>query len=477
MTMSISRPDPSGTAVSSRTARRRWSWIAALATIAVVGAGCGDSGSKDSGAASSSSTTTIDPNVTTTTESVTTTTGPPISVTMWSNFTNSDQVAAFEPLLAECKDQNIDITSIPQEQLGDSLDAAAEAGGVPDLIQSDFTGELAKRIAGKQLISIEEIGGTVNWGAFVPGGEKLVTVEGQHWGLPLSLDTSALYYNLDLLKAAGFDGPPKTLDELVDMSKKLIVKNPDGSLKSIGFVPDIGDGSFVTFLGMLFDGKPFSDDGAKVTVSSNPGFKASLDWQRQFFAQLGGQFDKFSAGFGSYDSSDQFFLTGQVAMYLESSYFTGWPKKFGTQAAKSWQVAPFPTPTGSNDFSLVSGNGFYIPRKATDTSKSLRAAQCLANASDGIVALETIVNNIPANVKALNLYEAKVTPDLPQLKAFIDLARSPNAIAPPESVIGGTFDAKIKALAERDRAGNVADLGGELVSLEAALQSELDSER
>ena len=46
-----------------------------------------------------------------------------------------------------------------------------------------------------------------------------------------------LYYNEDMLKKAGLNGPPKTISELTEYAKKLTVRNPDGSLKVVGFNP------------------------------------------------------------------------------------------------------------------------------------------------------------------------------------------------------------------------------------------------
>ena len=46
-------------------------------------------------------------------------------------------------------------------------------------------------------------------------------VDGEYWGLPTAVRSLALFYNNDLLKEAGLSGPPQTLDDLVDYSKKL----------------------------------------------------------------------------------------------------------------------------------------------------------------------------------------------------------------------------------------------------------------
>ncbi|MEG1549694.1 MAG: sugar ABC transporter substrate-binding protein [Ruthenibacterium sp.] len=49
----------------------------------------------------------------------------------------------------------------------------------------------------------------------------IATVDGKIYGIPFRHDGSGIYYNVDLLKAAGYDAFPETWDELVEMSKKV----------------------------------------------------------------------------------------------------------------------------------------------------------------------------------------------------------------------------------------------------------------
>jgi len=55
--------------------------------------------------------------------------------------------------------------------------------------------------------------------------------------MPFLADAYGIFYNKDLFAAAGIAGPPKTLDELTEDAKKLTVRNGDGSLKTVGFLP------------------------------------------------------------------------------------------------------------------------------------------------------------------------------------------------------------------------------------------------
>ncbi len=56
---------------------------------------------------------------------------------------------------------------------------------------------------------------------FLPGSVEAITYKGKAYGMPWFTDTGLLYYRKDLLKQSGYDGPPKTWDELKQMTKKV----------------------------------------------------------------------------------------------------------------------------------------------------------------------------------------------------------------------------------------------------------------
>ena len=56
---------------------------------------------------------------------------------------------------------------------------------------------------------------------FLPGSVEAITFDGKPYGMPWFTDTGLLYYRKDLLKKSGFNGPPKTWDELKQMTRKV----------------------------------------------------------------------------------------------------------------------------------------------------------------------------------------------------------------------------------------------------------------
>jgi|688.fasta_scaffold219503_2 multiple sugar transport system substrate-binding protein len=444
--------------------------VVIVAALAVVSAACG-------GGESESSSTTIAQ-----------TTIPaeqrqPATLTLWSTFGDTEVVEAFQPIIDKCEADNpwLTIDYVAKDGMATAFAAAAEAGDVPDIIQADFSGGLAKLEAAGAVYPIDEFASRDNfdWDQFVPGSVKLVTFNGKKWGIPLSVDTAGLFFNQDTLDEAGLE-VPTSFEELSAAAEALLVQNPDGSIERIGWVPDVGDGSFAVPTGLLFGAKLFSEDGTQVTVNTQEWIDA-LNWQRSFYEPFGDyeNFARFVGGFGSYDSAQNFFITGQVPLYLEASYFTTWPERFGNGQPANWGVAPFPGPDGVTDAGelaiIGSGNAFYVPAKATDPEASWIAASCMATATQQIADFEVVVGNIPANKAALDIFETVEVARIPAYKTFIDLAKSSNAVVPNSAVIIETAYDQMTALALAYRRGDFseADLPQQLADLQARLEDEL----
>src|SRR5260221_9589725 len=85
---------------------------------------------------------------------------------------------------------------------------------------------------------------------------NLVTSNNKVYGIPWNAYAMGLGYNIKLLKAAGFDKPPATWDELRTMAKKLT--NRDTGVVGFSMISDAGPatGWHFTVIGYTFGGKP-----------------------------------------------------------------------------------------------------------------------------------------------------------------------------------------------------------------------------
>ncbi|MDP3056942.1 MAG: extracellular solute-binding protein [bacterium] len=87
------------------------------------------------------------------------------------------------------------------------------------------------------------------------------------YAVPLSMDTLALYYNVDILNAAGIFDPPRTWDEFNTAVKKLTMRDANGNIKragaAIGTDKNINRSSDILSLLMLQSGSSIVDDVQK----------------------------------------------------------------------------------------------------------------------------------------------------------------------------------------------------------------------
>lgn len=116
------------------------------------------------------------------------------------------------------------------------------------------------------------------------------TFEGRLYGIPFRHATNALIYNAKMLKDAGFEGPPKTFVELVDMAKKLHHTDKNGQ-KVFGLANHSGDSPTFIFNLMLASGKPLID--TDYTLNANtPEFINALKMLKDLYVN-GGVIDNY----------------------------------------------------------------------------------------------------------------------------------------------------------------------------------------
>ena len=183
----------------------------------------------------------------------------------------------------------------------------------------------------------------------------IVTREGKPWGLPWWSGRNGLFYNIDHLKAAGLDAPPKTYSEVWQYAEKLAQKNEKGELTRAGISlrltgPSGGTQKFGYFYYQLA-GEQMFEPGKKpgtvrVTIAKNidaaarvlldhvehlHGPKKSDDWALKHDAQ----------GFAG----------GAAAMFMRESWVIPFVKKNGPDV--KFGVVPVPRDKAFGAFNAV----------------------------------------------------------------------------------------------------------------------------
>ncbi len=267
---------------------------------------------------------------------------------------------------------------------------------------------------------------------------------GKVYAIPNSTDDRALYYNKDLLKAAGYVDssgearPPQNWDELKEYAIKLTKKNERGDLERVGFIPNYGN-SWLYLYGWQNGGRFMSPDGLTCTLN-DPRIVEALDWMTSVYDVLGGRavVDGFISTFqgGILDP----FLNGKVAMKVDGNWQLGNIARYKPDL--NFGVVAAPVPQGE-PITWSGGFSYAIPRGTQHPEISWQFIRWMTS-PDAVVLMNRVVQKynksrgrpfvpgISANVRANERIYQEFVESNPDINAnlrqyfrlFIDLMPS-----------------------------------------------------
>jgi multiple sugar transport system substrate-binding protein len=253
---------------------------------------------------------------------------------------------------------SIKFESVPADSAQTKLTTQIAGGNPPDVAYVDdgTVGAFAPRGAILNLEDyISKSKATVK-SDYVPAFAKMVSYQGQMFGLPIDGESTALFYRTDEFQKAGISGPPKTWAELEADAKKLTI--PSEKQYGYALFATTGETSYYWYP-FLYQagGTQTTSDDKKAAFASPAGLKAG----------------EFYVGLRKYSSPDLWgsdswtsrvtFATGKSAMYMAGAWFAGeMENTFKKTIKNNWAVAPLPTETaGSPCATTIAGDALVIP--------------------------------------------------------------------------------------------------------------------
>jgi multiple sugar transport system substrate-binding protein len=153
----------------------------------------------------------------------------PVTLTYWSGFTGGDK-QAYEDLIKKFNDTHpdiqVDYQLQPWDSIAQKLPTAIISGSGPDLATPDYNvATVQQYVVNSLALPLDNLIGSgasqVAAGVLPQTVVDSFSVAGKLYAAPANFATLLLYYNKDLLKAAGIGSPPKTMAELQDDVVKL----------------------------------------------------------------------------------------------------------------------------------------------------------------------------------------------------------------------------------------------------------------
>lgn len=155
----------------------------------------------------------------------------PVTITFWNSFTAADRPFV-EQIVQNFNDSQDDVVVEMDIQPGDVLQQkllpAYVAGEGPTISAMDAAAFPSYAEAGV-LAPVDDLyaSGDLDPEVLPKASLDATTWDGEVYGVPMISATSMLYWNTDLFAAAGIEGPPETMEELV-AAAKAITKYTEG---------------------------------------------------------------------------------------------------------------------------------------------------------------------------------------------------------------------------------------------------------
>ena len=296
---------------------------------------------------------------------------------------------------------------------------------------------------------------------------------GSLYALPSVPASVALHWNKDLFVEAGLDPnrPPVTLEELDEMAKRLTVRDEEGQLLRMGFLPP-EPGWWNWAWGYWFGGKLW--DGSCRLTPDSPENIAAYRWVQSYAKNYGVQgVDTFRGGFGNFSSPQNAFLSGKVAMVLQGVWMSNFIDEYAPQMKGRWGAAPFPSAVpGLEKVTLVEEDILVIPAGAKHPDEAFKFI-AFVNSQEGSELLAVGQKKFPP-LKEISPTFIEKHPN-PFIEVFIDLAKSPNAHYSPMIGIWSEYGDELSATFEEIWLQQTSPEEG-LTSIRERLQKKLDRE-
>jgi multiple sugar transport system substrate-binding protein len=245
-----------------------------------------------------------------------------------------------EEFEAEHPNIKVEFQTVPGEELFDKLLAQIAAGNPPDAayVSDWMTGAFAQEGGLAPLDDYVAKSDLIDTSDYVPAFLESSQVDGVQYGLPLTSETTGLFYRTDRFEEAGLDpnNPPKTWDEFQQYAEKLTNKDENKYGFAVFAPVDEAAYNFYPWLWQAGGDQLNPDDPTDVVWDSEAGQKAA-----DYYANLAQYAPPDLLNATAWDARIPF-ANGDVAMLMAGGWLVGELMTQFPDATGKWAVAPLP---------------------------------------------------------------------------------------------------------------------------------------
>jgi multiple sugar transport system substrate-binding protein len=330
-----------------------------LLSFSLIFAGCSSS-KESSGGTESSSGTKSSGGTETSTEPA-----KEITLEFWNGFTGPDG-ADMKKIVDRFNKENagkinIKTQTMPWGTFYDKIRTVVSQGKAPDVAimhLDQIPGMASKNV----LTELDSLAADLDMkeADFIPRVWQAGIYEGKRYAIPLDVHPLALYYNVDMLKDAGYNAPPTTYEELVAMSKAMTKGDQYGIA-----IPSLWPSQLIYFSSLYqHGGESVSADGLTPLYNSDQGVEALKKMVDLVFTHNVSPKDI------QQDGEVTLFRQGKVAFHLNGIWMIN---GFKEQAGLNFATAPIPV-FGNQKATWAGSHNFVIPKQKNEDPAKIQAA-------------------------------------------------------------------------------------------------------
>lgn len=285
-----------------------------------------------------------------------------VKLTIWHSWTGAEE-EALQEAINRYKENNpnvvFELLYTPNDNFKDKVIASLQTGDGPDLFfgAHDWVGVMA---TGDLIEPIDAYVADVK-DSYIESTYNIASLNGKHYGFPLSMEAVVLIYNKDLVAT-----PPKTISEMVEIAK---TNTKDGKW---GLVVDLNNTFYNTY-GFIesFGGSAFQEDGVTPNLDSQ-GFIDYLNFWNKLINE-----DKIIPKELDYGTAQALFLEGKAAFWINGPWCFGDIEKAGI----NWGAVVLPKNdmTGKDAKPFVGGKMAFLPKSSENKEEAAKFAKFLTS--------------------------------------------------------------------------------------------------
>lgn len=334
--------------------------------------------------------------------------GAVTSITALDYYTDATEHAQWSRRLDDCgraAGVTVSHSSVPVPAVVPTVLRQASARTLPDLLMLDNP-DVQQVAATGALTPLKEYG--VDTRGFFPGIAAAGSYRGAVYGLAPTVNTTALFYNKDMLRDAGV-AVPRTWDELRAAAARLTRPGRYGMAVSAAATAE-GSWQLLPFL--------WSNGADERRLDSPRAARALRLWVDLVRS---GSMSRAVIGWTQADVHDRF-VAGRAAMMVNGP----WRIAAMNRTEKlHWGVAPLPVPAAGRTLVTPLGGEMWTVPRTGSPARQAKAAHVLACLTDDAHSLALARQNftVPARPRVADRYAGQV----PGMAAFVRSARSARA--------------------------------------------------